>query len=317
VFGSADGSAVSTGAPTGASYLPALDSHAIPGAAGTIITRGRSLATKFAGRKRGSYSAAAVRHGFVGSVSDVITAPGVHDTLTGQGDSVSFASGMARPLTVDLAQRARDASATAWSATLNDHADPDHTETAALSAGGTLNFSHGGGPATVSFTLSDVRAGSGPARFASGPIQVGGGAHITVEPGIGLRSVRVSIHDHNGRTHTVTLRNRATRPAKLTLARPRVTGSRATTRARIAGLHAPAVMGVVLRVVQHGHVTARRVASLEHVHNGLDTFTFHLPRGLHGHARLLTNANLITAPAAPIITAGAVTAASHAAVTVR
>ena len=58
VFGSADGSVQSAGTPTGASYLPALDSHAIPGAAGTIITRGGSLATKFVGRKHGRYSAA-------------------------------------------------------------------------------------------------------------------------------------------------------------------------------------------------------------------------------------------------------------------
>jgi hypothetical protein len=317
VFGSADGSVRSTGAPVGASYLPALDSHAIPGAAGTIITRGRSLATSFVGRKRGRYSAAAVGHGFVGSVADVITAPGVHDTLSGRDDSVSFASGMARPLTVELAQRARDATATAWSATLNDQADPDSTETAGLSTGGTLNFSHGGGPATISFTLSNVRAGSGAAKFASGPIQVGGGAHITVKPGTELRSVRVSIHDHGGRTHTVTLRNRATRPATLTLGRPRLKGTRVTARARIVGLHAPAVMGVVLRVVQHGRVTVRRVASLKHVHNGHDAFTFRLPRDLHGRAQLRTNANLITTPAAPTITAGAVTAASHAAVTVR
>ena len=115
----------------------------------------------------------------------------------------------------------------------------------------------------------------------------------------------------------MTLRNRATRPAKLTLARPRLTGSRVTTHARVAGLHATAVMGVVLRVVQHGRVNVRRVARLKHVHNGRDKFTFQLPRGLHGRAQLLTNANLITAPAVPTITAGAVTAASHAAVTVR
>ena len=102
-----------------------------------------------------------------------------------------------------------------------------------------------------------------------------------------------------GQTHTVTLRNRATAPATLTLSRPRLKGSRVTTRVHIARLHAPAVMGVVLRVVQRGRVTARRVASVKHVHNGLDKLTFHLPRGLHGRAHLLTNANLITAPTAP------------------
>ena len=75
VFGSADGSVRSAGAPAGASYLPALDSHAIPGAAGTIITRASSLATKFVGRKPGHYSAAVTGHGFVGSITDVITAP--------------------------------------------------------------------------------------------------------------------------------------------------------------------------------------------------------------------------------------------------
>lgn len=317
VFGSANGSVRSAGPPTGASYLPALDSHAVPSGAGTIITRGRSLATRFVGRTRGRYSAALAGHGFVGSFTDVITAPGVHDTVSGHGDLVSFDGGMVRPLTVELAQRALRAGGNAWSATLTTHADPGHAETAALSPGGKLNFSHGGEAPTVSFTLSSVRAGSGAASFSSGPVRVGGGARITIKPGTGLRSVRVSIHDRSGRMHTVILRNRATRPATLTLGRARLVGSRVTTQVRIAGLHAPAVMGVVLRVIQRGRVTVRRVANLRHVHNGSDKFTFHLPRGLHGRVHLLTNANLITTPAAPTITAGAVMAGSHAAVTVR
>ena len=315
-FGS-DGSVRTAGAPAGASYLPALDSHAIPGAAGTIITRDHSLATKFVGRKPGHFSAAVTGHGFAGSIKNVLTASGVDDTLTGHGDTVSFASGMARPLTVELAQEARSASATAWSATLNDQADTDHTETAALSTGGTLDLSHGGAATTVSFTLSNVRAGSAAARFISGPVHVGGGARMTVKPTNGLRSVKVSIHARGGRTHTVTLRNHATAPATLTLSRPRLKGSRVTTRVHIARLHAPAVMGVVLRVVQRGRVTARRVVSVKKVRNGLDKLTFHLPRGLHGRSHLLINANLITDPRAPTITVGAVTAASHAAVTLR
>ena len=53
------------------------------------------------------------------------------------------------------------------------------------------------------------------------------------------------------------------------------------------------------------------------VGHALPTSAFHLPRHLHGRAQLLTNANLITAPATPTITAGAVTVASHVAVTVQ
>ena len=148
----------------------------------------------------------------------MITAPGVHDTLSGHGDSVSFASGMARPLTVELAQRARGARGHRVVGDARGSRGLRDTETAALSAGGTLNLSHGGGPTTVSFTLSDVRAGWRGRQFCLRPDPRRRDARLTVKPGAGLRSVKVTMHDRGGRTHTVTLRNRATAPAKLTSA---------------------------------------------------------------------------------------------------
>ena len=126
IFASNDGSVRLTDSPSGADYVPPLDPNATAGAGGTLVSKGsgRPISTDFVGRKDGRYSAAVISKGFAGSVTDVPTAPGVHDELRGLGATLTFDGGENRPLTVQLAQQPTTAGATAWSATLHTAAAP-------------------------------------------------------------------------------------------------------------------------------------------------------------------------------------------------
>ncbi len=183
---------------------------------------------RFVGRKNGRYSAALAGHGFVDSVDNVATAAGVRDAVGGSDGTITFDGGMSRALTVGLAQRARTSGAAAWSAKLATHADGGRSEAAALTPSGTLSLVHGGASTTISFTLTSTRSGT----FASGPVPVGGGDRVTVTPAAGLRSARVTLRGRSG-VHTILVRNHAMPPARLTLSRPRLTGSRVTLRVGI------------------------------------------------------------------------------------
>ncbi len=289
VFGAPGGAATTTGSTASADYLPALDSHAIPGAAGTLVGRGGSVTGRFVGRRSGTYSAALARRGFVASLENVATAAGVQDNVGAGGNTVTFTGGMSRALTVDLAQSPRHPGAAVWSAKLATHADGGQPEAAALTASGALTMTHNGRPTTISFTLSSTRTGT----FASGPVTVGSGEHVAVAPGSGLRSVRLTIRGRNGRQRTIVVRNHATAPPSLTVSRPYLAGTQVTVRVAIRRLHASAVMGVVLRVRRGSRVIAHVTARAASLHNGTRRFTFRLAHRVRGRLVLMTNAELV------------------------
>jgi hypothetical protein len=311
VFGAPGGAVTTTGSTAGADYLPALDSHAIPGAAGTLVGRGGSVTGHFVGRNNGSYSAALAGHGFIASVENVATASGVHDSVRARGDAITFNGGMSRALTVELAQGMRHPGAAVWSAKVATHADGGQAEAAALTPSGRLTLDHGGRPTTISFTLSSSRAGT----FASGPLAVGGGDHLTVTPASGLRSARVTLRTRNGRRHTIIVRNQAKPPASLTVSRPHLTGARVTVRVAIHRLRTRAVMGVVLRALHGRRVLERVMTRATSPRNGTRRFTFRLTRRMHGRIVLAANAQLVTVGSAGA--SSSVGAASRATVRVR
>jgi hypothetical protein len=115
----------------------------------------------------------------------------------------------------------------------------------------------------------------------------------------------------------MTLRNRATAPARLTLGRPRLAGPIVTVRARVAGLKSRAVMGVVLRIIRGHRLLLRRVTSVKHTHDGRRTDRFAVPHLSSGRYRVLANASLITTAQAATTTAASVQAATRAGVTIR
>ena len=309
VFGSANGTAQTTGPSSGVQYMPAPDSHAIPGAGGTLIARGPAISGSFVGRERGTYSAAVVKGGFAGSVSNVSTSPGVRDLVSGANDAMSFDGGATRSVTLDLAQQAPTATGTAWSATVHTRAESGHAASAGLTRSGTLAVDNSGTAATVTFTLSSTRGGIGATSFASVRVRLPGRAGLVVTPGAGLRTVQMTIRDAAGHIPLTTLRSHAPAPARLSLGRPRLAHTDVSVSVRVAGLRTGAVMGVVRRVVRGRRVILRRTAVVSAVHNGRPTVMFPLPSNLRGRIRLLANALLIAG------TAGHVEAGSRATVT--
>lgn len=317
IFGSADGSVRTTGSPSGADYLPALDENATPGAGGTLLSDGkRPIATRFAGVKDGRYSGAFVGDRFVGSVRDVATKRGVRDELSGTGERVTFTGGAARPLTFDLARQPAGKGATAWSATVRTQASAKGADSAALTPAGTLGYDHTGKPATVSVTLSRLNA-DGPVRFESGPIKVGAGDRVMVAPGAGLASARVTIRGRRGRVHVSVVRNRARAAARLSLSRPRFAGSTARVRVRVAGLRGGAAMGVVVRLLRGKRVVATGSVAVTKARNGKRTFSLRLPSRSPGRYRLLANARLVTTATRGAPTAASATAGRTASVRLR
>jgi hypothetical protein len=283
------------GSSRGAEYLPALDSHAEPGAGGTVMARsgGHAMSTEFIGRKSGRYSAVVIGHDFAGAVTDVATKSGVRDALSGSRGSVTFAGGERRPLTVELAEQPSRPGGTAWSATLHTRADSHGSDTAGLSPVGALTYAHDGAPASVSFTLSSVSPQAGSARFQSRPIRVQPGDRLSVQPAAGLHRSRVIIRDARGHVRTLVLTNLLHASARLALRRPRVSGARVKVSVRISGLHGAAVMGLVLRIVRGNGLLVRRAIAVARPRNGLRTFTFRLPSALRGRYRVLVDASLV------------------------
>ena len=278
---------------------------------------GHPISTDFVGRKHGRYSAAVISHGFVGSVTDVPTAPGVHDELRGQGDNLTFGGGESRPLTVALAQQPTTAGATAWSATLHTEASSKRSDSAGLTPTGALSYRHEGAPASVSFTLSSLGASSGSTRFASGPVKIGDGDQLSVKPDAGLGAVRVTVRDRHGHTRAMILHDHAKAPAALILGRLRLAGSRVTVLAAVAGLRSRAVIGAVLRIVRGHRTLLRRVTSAMHARNGRVTLSFSIPHLARGHYRLLANAGLITIAKTATSAVGSVQADTHTTVRIR
>jgi hypothetical protein len=313
IFGSQDQSVRIAGSPSPDHYLPALDSHAVPGTGGTIVSgkRGGPTSTQLVGRKRGHYSAAVVGNGFAASVSDVATQRGVHDDVRGQSDSLTFGGGMDRPLTVDLAEQPKGAMA--WSATLHTRADAGGSDGASLAPSGTLGYTHQGSATTVSFTLSGVRTDGEFATFVSGPLRIEPGDRLAVRPGAGMRAAALTVRGRRGRARRLVLRNRNRSHARVSVARPRLSGSRVTVPVRITGLRGTAVIGVVVKVMRGRHAVVELAAGRQ-TRNGARTFTFRLPRLRHGRYRLVADASVVSGGT---MTATHVTAGRAVAVTIR
>jgi hypothetical protein len=289
-FGAPGGAATATGPTTGNDYLPALDSHATPGAAGTLVGRGGAITGRFVGRRSGTYSAALSGHGLVASVENVATASGVRDSVGARGDGITFNGGMSRALTMELAQGIRRPGSGLWSAKLQTHADGGHREAAALTPTGTLSLMHRGRATTISFTLSSSRAGT----FASGPVHVAAGDQVTVKPASGLSSARVTFRGRSG-VRTMVIHNHVAPAARLAIGQPRRTGSRLTVRVGIRGLHSRAVMGVVVRVVRNRRVLAHTTVRVINARNGSRPVALPLPVRVRGRVVVATNAELVTA----------------------
>jgi hypothetical protein len=293
VFGS-QGNAVRIAAPPkGAQYLPALDSHAIPGAGGTVISRASSHtpATEFVGRARGRYSAAVVDRGFIASVAGVATQPGVHDELQGHGNTITFTGGVSRQLDFQLAHRARRPGGTTWSATVRTEADARGLDRAGLASSGMLTYAHLGQATKVSLALTGVNRQRGETLLKSGPIRIAPGDHLIVHPQRSL--ARVTIRDRRGHARRLVMRSRAHAPARLTVGSPRLARHRVSFRVRIADLNSRAVLGAVLRVMRGHRLIATRSAAVRHPRNGSRVLRFRLAGSLHGRYRLLVNAELV------------------------
>jgi hypothetical protein len=319
VFGSTNDAVRKTGTPPGASYLPALDSHASPNSAGTLVTNepGRALDATFEGVRNGHYSSAFIGNGFAASVSDVVTAPGVRDTVRGGADTLTFRGGKSRPLTLDLAQRARGGDATSWSASLHTGATANAADSAALTPRGTLTYRHDGAPATLTFTISNVKRGGAAARFDSGPMRIGRGEQLRLAPQTGLTAVAVAIRDNRGHVRHAVLRNHAKPPARLTVGRPKAAGRHISVRVRVARLKSPAVMGVVVRSLRGHRSVATRVRSVATVRNGSRTFTFTLPRGVRGRYLIRADVQLVATATRRVPAASAMSAGTQARLTIR
>jgi len=320
VFGSADGSVrtVAGSGSKGAEFVPVLDSNAPPAAAGQWIAAGtKPVSAEFQGVKAGRYDQAVTSPGFVGGITGVATSRGVRDRLTGAPGSLTFEGGERRALNIELARQGRSRGATAWSATIKTTGSAKGEDSAALTPAGALRYAHDGASTRMSFSLSRLRADGGPERFDSGPLHVGRGDRLSITPsGAGLRRLRVTTRSAGGRTVTRTLRNRAKRPARLSLSRLVLGGRRASVRVRVAALRGQAAGGVVLRLKRGTRTVARRSLALKQLRNGTRTVRFTVPGKVkRGRYRLVADARVSAIATTRTPVAGSATA--HRSVAVR
>ena len=77
------------------------------------------------------------------------------DVIGGAGPShsITFDSGMSRGLDLTLGTHGQT---TSYGATLTTHVDRGHTDSAALTPSGALDYAHSGSPAAMSFTLTSA-----------------------------------------------------------------------------------------------------------------------------------------------------------------
>jgi hypothetical protein len=137
-----------------ARFLPSVDGAG--STSGTWVTRSdRPLDVSVEGVRRGTYTQSYAGQGFVASLSGVPTAKGVHDAVTGAGESIELRSGANRPLHIDLAQR-RSGSETI-AATIDSRASANGADSAGFSGSGALTYAHDGAPTVLRFALTSVR----------------------------------------------------------------------------------------------------------------------------------------------------------------
>ncbi len=294
LFEVTDGSVRVTPASPEAEMLPTTDG---PSAsyAGTWVSRdpGRPLGVNFIGLKPGHYTQAYSAGGFVASVADVPTGKGVRDTVTGAHGSLTFESGRARPLQIDLAQRS--GAALTMAATVETNASADGTEQAGFSGGGALTYAHDGAPTKIDFTLTAVRRDGGAATFVSGPIGVGRGDRLWAEPvDRELRRVRLTVRDARGQKTTRVIRNQGRPRGHLKLRAAKISKHRLTMRVKLSGLRGHAVVGASLRLMRDGQVVAREAVALKG-EKSTRRISWRLPRSLgDGRYRLLADARAVT-----------------------
>lgn len=289
---------VETTSSANAEYLPAQGGSATaPGSSGTWVTRNshRPLAVTVKGKKAGHYSQTYTAAGFIASANDVATDKGVRDTVRGANESLTLASGEDRPLQIELARQASSRAPATIAATLDTHASAGGSDTAGFSDARALTYAHDGAPTAIRFSLTSVRRNGGPSTFASGPVAVGRGDHLSVKPlDRDLSRVRVTIRHANGRTTRRVLRNRGRAPGHLKLGAPRISGHHLSLRFRLSGVHGRAIVGATLRLVRGKHVLAHKALSLK-ASNGARKLTWRLPRGAkRGRYRLLVDLRAIT-----------------------
>jgi hypothetical protein len=295
VFGSTDGSVRSQKGPAHAEFVPASMSSATPGTAGTWLTKDTEhpFEVTLVGTKRGEYTQAYTAPGFLATATDLATARGVRDTVTGGRDSVTVESGRARPLSLDLAQRSNAALTIA--ATLATQASERGSDTAGFAGDGALTYAHDGAPTTVEFTLTTVRRNGGPATFVSGPVAVAPGDRLRAKPlGRDLHRVKLEIRSRHGKQITRVLRDRGRPAGRLRLGAPRISGHRGSMRFKLAGFDGRAVAGAVLRLMRGTRVVARKAVSIKTA-NGTRKIVWRVPRGVgEGRYRLLADLRAIT-----------------------
>jgi hypothetical protein len=305
LFESTDGAVRVTKKAPDAVMMPVTDG-ASGSDAGTWVSRNpeQPLGVNFIGLEPGHYSQAYSVAGFVASVADVPTAKGVRDTITGVDGSLTFESGRARPLEIDVAQRSSDALTTA--ATVETRASADGAESAGFSQDGALTYAHDGAPTKVDFTLTTVRRDGGPATFVSGPLAVGSGDRLWARPvDRELNRVALTVRDARGRKTTRVIRNQGHPRGRLKLSAAKVSKHRLSMRVRLAGIRGHAVLGASLRLMRNGHVVARRAVALKG-DKGTRRISWRLPRSLRGgRYRLLADARAVTS-----VARGSTTAAS-------
>jgi hypothetical protein len=277
IFGSSDGSAQTTGVSPGEQGLPVVDSHAPAGSAVMFVGR-RGLSRvehTVKGTKHGSYDEAIVGRGFATSVTGVSTGKGITDTIGGSArtQSVTFDSGMSRPLSLQLATRGRSVS---FGATVTTHVDRGRTDSASLTKSGALAYSHSGSPSSLSFTLTQVRRGGGVVSFVSPRLRVAGGELLLVRLGSGGVADVLSVR--GGHRHRFTLRSRGPAAARLRAGSLAVHGRVARLRLRADRLRGAAALGASLRIMRGHTVVVQRGLAIRHLRAGARTLRFRLPR---------------------------------------
>ncbi|MFT4035975.1 MAG: hypothetical protein QM679_10425 [Patulibacter sp.] len=280
IFGS-DGSAAVTATSSGAQPMPVID-DGTPGASGFVLGDGTArLATTITGQQGGTYDAAVSGPGFAGTFNDVPTKAGVVDQAGGSasGHALSFTSGDDRPLTITVAtggasgsgaRAARAGGGTDASVEIQARASKGATESAGLSSGGVLDYTHGGKPASVALTFTTYSANTGPQVFQTGPVRLTTDETISSKLPQGAGSVlSLRIKAKGGKVRTVTVRNKAKAPAKLTVAGLKLPKGGAGTLHATAnvsklagdGQSATNVLGVVVRVMRGKKTVARTTLS--------------------------------------------------------
>jgi hypothetical protein len=277
IFGSAGGAAHTASVSPGEDGLPVLDDHAVPGSAGVFIAgRGRTQALHtIIGTKTGSYDEAFMGPGFAASVHGVSTRKGVTDAIRGSGlrHSISFTSGMDRPLALTLGDHGGTVS---FGATIATHVGHGHTDAATLGPDGALFYAHTGSPTTISFALTKVRKGGAVLSFVSPQVLVRGGEQLTARLSSGGRArVTRVLHGHRS---VVTLSSVGRAAARLRLGRLTLRDRRARLKLRIDRLSGVAVLGAGLRVIRGRIVVARRGLTASRVRAGSRTLSFRLPK---------------------------------------